>query len=195
MTQQLDYALPGQNASSKSPWWSWLFLLLAFGLLLVLVLPFGNRGRASEGSNRLKCASNLRQIGIACLSYANGNAYKLPDSFAALYVAGQIDPESCLCPSSNDLRAAGGDNTQIHTKLATSPPPGSTSGGYLSYHYAGKGLTPSSPATAVIAYEPLVNHTGEGGHVLYLDGQVRWKDAKSLSKIIAALNAGQNPPP
>jgi prepilin-type processing-associated H-X9-DG protein len=54
-------------------------------------------------------------------------------------------------------------------------------------------MTYRAPPEAVLAYEPLANH-GNGGNVLYADGRVAWEDAARLTKLIAELNAGHNPP-
>jgi prepilin-type N-terminal cleavage/methylation domain-containing protein len=54
-------------------------LLVVIGIIAVviaIVLPTLSRVR--EGANRVKCASNLRQIGVQLLLYANDNRNNLP---------------------------------------------------------------------------------------------------------------------
>src|SRR5579862_1027607 len=54
-------------------------LLVVIGIIALLIsilLPSLNRAR--ETANRVKCASNLRQIGQAMLMYANENKFFFP---------------------------------------------------------------------------------------------------------------------
>jgi prepilin-type processing-associated H-X9-DG protein len=70
----------------------------------------------------------------------------------------------------------------------------SLQGGHCSYVYLGKGLSPATvPATRVIAYEPLGHH-GDATNFLYGDGHVEFVRGPKARKIIAELEAGQNPP-
>lgn len=135
----------------------------------------------------------MRQVGIACLMYAAANQGRFPDSLASLYTNSDLTAEVFICPSTTHRKATGTTAQAIGQRLATSPPPNSP-GCCCSFIYVGAGLTDKSPTTAVALYEPISNH-GDGGNVVYADGHTEWLDAKSLAKIIAALNAGQNPPP
>ncbi|MDB5326333.1 MAG: hypothetical protein JWM57_1902 [Phycisphaerales bacterium] len=60
-------------AESNSHKFTMVQLFVVLGMIVFAVLwlvPAG--GRSIEGSNRIKCASNLRQIGLAMKMYANG---------------------------------------------------------------------------------------------------------------------------
>src|SRR5207249_4631705 len=52
-------------------------------------------------ANRIKCAANLRQIGLAISRYANSHRGRLPDSLAELPAAEDLALEVFTCPSSN----------------------------------------------------------------------------------------------
>ncbi|HWE96218.1 MAG TPA: DUF1559 domain-containing protein [Tepidisphaeraceae bacterium] len=144
-----------------------------------VLLPALNRAR--EQANRVKCASNLRQIGLACIMYANTQRDgAFPDSFQTLIKSGQpLDPNAFVCPSSKD------------------DPPTSSAGinvpGHLSYVYAGTGLTNQAGGTEVLAYEPLSNHRNDGMNVLYADGHVEFQGRANAQRLIQQLKSGRQP--
>src|SRR6478672_4519350 len=64
-------------------------LLVVIGIIALLIsilLPSLNRAR--ETANRVKCASNLRQIGQAILLYANENKGSYPRTYYLATAAG-----------------------------------------------------------------------------------------------------------
>jgi predicted Zn finger-like uncharacterized protein/prepilin-type processing-associated H-X9-DG protein len=154
------------------------------GLIFAVMAP--SLGGARQAANQVKCASNLRQIGIAILLYANDNQGHYPDSLDQLLLTQDITAPVFVCPSSKDSTATGATTQAIATNLNT--------GGHLSYVYVGKGLTNSAGPTTIVAYEPLSNHANTGSNVLYGDGSVRFVSQPQAGQIIQQLQAGQNPP-
>jgi prepilin-type processing-associated H-X9-DG protein len=182
----LDYESPGgESRRGVSQPLLWLFGILAVLFLIdVLFLPSISRPRPM--SNRIKCQSNLRQIGQAIVMYANENHGAYPDSFATLLANEDITASVFVCPESNDTDATGPTTQAFVTNL--------TAGGHLSYIYVGAGwTTATTPANAVVAYEPLTNHGGTGMNVLFGDGHVDWLTPAQAKAILA--KAGQGKPP
>ena len=147
--------------------------LIAFALSAVVgagavLLPSLNQPRVN--TNRLKCASHLRQIGQGVQMFANENRGLFPDDLTTLFVTQDLTSEVFVCPHAN-------------------VPPS----GQVSYTYTGKGMSIWTPPNAVLAYEPLANH-GDGMHVLFADFHVEWLGAPQARKLLAELAAGHNPP-
>jgi prepilin-type processing-associated H-X9-DG protein len=183
---QIDYAGPDIRHSGER-WKVWvvpaILVLLVLLLGAILVPSLNSR---SEHSPRVTCANHLRQIGLACLMYANGHSDQYPDSLATVLRDEDITADVFVCPSSNDAPANGPTTQAIVANL--------TAGRHLSYIYVGRGLTSAASADTVLAYEPLTNHAGQGMEVLYADGHVEFQDAVTARKIMAQLQAGDNPP-
>ena len=152
-------------------------------LLISILLPSLNRAR--EAGNRVKCASNLRQLGLAAMMYANENKGAYPPDLPTLYKAdGQLDPHVLICPATTHTAATGTPSFQL--------------GKDLSYVYVGNGLTITAPMNAVVAYEQPADHTPgqkgprSAGNVLFADGHVEF--VTNLDSLITELNTGHNPP-
>lgn len=65
--------------------------------------------------------------------------------------------------------------------------------GASDYIYVGDGLTTSSPSDAVVLYEPLHDHGGDGMNVLFADGHVEWVNASDCQPILTQSVAGVRP--
>jgi prepilin-type processing-associated H-X9-DG protein len=181
--QPLEYA----SGTGRSPRRRAVLVAVVCALLAIvataIVLPSFNR--SPHHDLRLRCRSNLRTIGQGVQMYANENRGRFPDDFAALVLTQDLTSEGFVCLATNDTRAEGPTTQAVATNL--------TAGGHLSYVYTGKGMSLSSPATAVVAYEPPSNH-GDGMNVLYADGMVRWLSSKEALELLDELAAGHNPP-
>lgn len=177
------------NVLRLSPLW-WRVLRTTSITLLVIAavgfVLFGYLRIAADSRDGSRCANNLRQIGIACLLYAKDNGGQFPDSLVELFKTGELKADSFVCPLTTDTPASGPTTQAAAANLAKL--------GHLSYDYAGKGLTDSAPRTAVVAYEPLTNHGGQGTNVVFADAHVEFVKAAEAAKMVAELEAGHNPP-
>jgi len=152
--------------------------LLGAGWLLTPSLS-----RARESDNRVKCASNLREIGQAIRMYAQDHGGRFPAGFEHLITEEDLSSEVFLCPSSAGERAAGATTQEVVQSFLADPI-------HCSYVYAGANLTRATTTPAhVLAYEPLGNHVGnpQGIHVLHGDGTVRWYAAPQAKRLIDEL--------
>ena len=122
--------------------------------------------RSRETANRVKCASNLKQIGFALQLYAQKSAGRLPDSMIDLLLHEDISPETFCCPSSNDERAPGATPAEQVQQIRR--------GRHCSYVYHGRGKSWPCGETVPIACEPLANHVGDGMNILFGDGHVEF---------------------
>ena len=182
----LDYAGPSSNPRRRTHPLTWVIASLVIPLLAYSILTTPSLHFSPSVANRVKCGSNLRQIGQAIMLYANENQGRYPDKLGDLIVE-DMTTAAFICPASNDTPAVPGPTTQASSANIHA-------GGHLSYIYLGKGLTGTPPATMVIAYESLTNHANTGMNVLFGDGHVEFIFLPAATTLLAELNAGQNPP-
>jgi prepilin-type processing-associated H-X9-DG protein len=149
--------------------------------------------RGLEMRNRVACAANLRQIGVAMKLYANDNRGVYPPSPAEILATQDITSECFVCPSTNHKPAPLPPTSKANPNQVA--PFNLVAGKDLSYVYLGKGMDSAAGANVVLAYEPLANHNEAGMNVLFGDGRVEFIIAPVAKQAIAELNAGQNPPP
>jgi len=179
---------PGPSAtrgrSTAALWLGGVQCCLAAAVMLILP----QMGRAREPAHRVKCASNLRQIGQGIQMYANAHGGVYPPTFDLLITKVDLTSEVFVCPSSDHERATGPTAQAVAANFRANPL-------HCSYVYVGGGLTsPTVTPAHVVAYEDSTNHRGKGMNVLYSDGTVAWLEAKQAEHLLSELKAGRNPP-
>jgi prepilin-type processing-associated H-X9-DG protein len=164
----------------------WLAIgLFGVAVTFLIFMPSVEFNSTGAGASFVKCASNLQQIGLAIRLYANDNKGQYPDTFTTLLANEDITPAVFVCPSSNDS-PAGGPTTQATLDDLTS-------GGHLSYIYAGRGLTTSTATSnTVVAYEPLSNHHDKI-NVLFGDGHVEFFYQPEAGQLLSKAASGERP--
>jgi len=142
-----------------------------------------------ESRNRIKCGSNLRQLGIAIKQYARDHAGQYPDNFQTLHVStdGFAPAEVFTCPSSNAERAPGTTPAEQSSHLSDPT--------YCSYVYHGAGLKTPVDGTQIIIVEFLTNHDYEGINVLFGDGHVEWTNSTEARALLSKLRVETRQPP
>jgi prepilin-type processing-associated H-X9-DG protein len=143
-----------------------------------VLLPALNRAR--EQGNRVKSASNLRQIGLAAQMHANENKGKLPNDIADL-LKQDLSPEVFVNPRTNN----------------SGPPPGLEGAAAAKwvqensdYVYTGAGLDFRAPDDTILGYEK-PDALRDGLNILFVDGHVEFFPmAQAMQKIKAAGGAG-----
>jgi prepilin-type processing-associated H-X9-DG protein len=147
--------------------------------MISILLPSLNRAR--ETANRVKCASNERQIGQAILLYANENKGNYPPDLGTLVKTEDIGPEVFICPSAN---------TSLPPNIHAMTPDQQAAwvNEHSDYVYVGKGLKSDAPADRVTVYEKETDHGGDGMNMLYGDGHVEFQNAQAARREIEQLN-------
>jgi prepilin-type processing-associated H-X9-DG protein len=141
-------------------------------LMASIMLPSLNRAR--ETANRVKCASNLRQIGQAILLYSNDTKGSYPPDLGTLIKTEDVTAEVFVCPDTN-----------------THPPPNMSPDDAADwvnknsdYIYIGAGLRQGAGRDVVVCYEKDDNHGGDGINVLFGDGHVEFLKLDQAHKFI-----------
>ena len=184
--KSLTYAGPLPRRRSRRRLLVWAVGVVVIGGMLISVL-LPSLCRAREPANRIKCASNLRQIGQAITAYAQDNGGHYPPSLAVLLAHEDISAGVMVCPSSNDESSAAADTAGAVADLTAAETNAPAHKHCLSYIYTGRGLTIATASeTSVVMYEPLENHEGEGASVLFGDGHVDWLNKREWPKVAAA---------
>ena len=177
----VDNVPPARKSRVRYLVWA-VGILVVGGMLISVMLP--SLCRASETANRVKCGSNLRQIGQAIALYAQSNGGQYPPSLAVLLSSEDITAEVMICASSNDEKSAAADMPGVVAELAAAERNVPGHKHCLSYVYAGKGLTEKTATEkTIVAYEPLENHGGQGVNVLFGDGHVEFFSKEQWAKM------------
>jgi len=142
-------------------------------MLISILLPSLNRSR--EMANRVKCASNERQIGQGILLYSNDHKGPYPPDLGTLIKEEDMTAAVFICPDSN---------VTVPANLTQPDDIAAWVNKNSSYVYLGAGMKQGEDPTTIVLYEKPENHH-DGSNVLYGDGHVEFVQARELQRQLA----------
>jgi hypothetical protein len=189
----LDYRNPTHIPARPPKGWRTILGWSAAGLgalLLLGLILMPSLGRARESANRIKCQSNLRQIGQAAVLYANDHGGQLPPDLPTIMQTQDITAEVFTCASSDVYKATGTTSREVVASMLA--------GDHLSYAWTGASLTTTAPADVIIAFDlelhvPKDGVTTTGRNVLLNDGSVTFVNEATAKAIWAQFVSGVRP--
>jgi prepilin-type processing-associated H-X9-DG protein len=150
-----------------------------------ILLPSLNRAR--ETANRVKCASNERQIAMAILVHSNDKRGEYPPDLGTLVLTQEITPETFICPN---------DTTQLPDFAAMQPQQlADWVNTHSSYVFVGKGFNNNTTRPdQVILHEKPGLHAQDGLNFCFGDGHVEFVLMPQARKLIAETARGEQQP-
>lgn len=162
-----------------------VFIVALLGLISAFLFwPTRPRG---EDASRVKCASNLKQIGQALLIYANESHGAFAPDFATLLVTTDLVGEVFVCSHSGDKPTHDRDLKRVRVQFA--------SRGHNSYAYAPPPIKWSElDPNDVIAFERNSHYDNDAGmNVLFGDGHVDYLAGEPVFSILDQYAKGTRP--
>jgi len=165
------------------------FISLLLNVLMIIGMFLPAIGQARGAANQVKCANNMRQLGLALIMHANAHQDSFPNQLADLANdPSPPDAQTFVCPDDTRTPPSSASTQQMITDL--------NSGNHCSYIYAGHGLNIKSGANTVLMYEAFELQRRGDVNVLFVDGSVEKipadyvqgavKDAKGNGPILLA---------
>jgi prepilin-type processing-associated H-X9-DG protein len=158
---------------------------LVLSAIFFASIPVAARN-ARRAAQTVACLSNLRQLGLATVIYANGSKGFLPPTIdhVAGVMPGAVGGRVFACP------ACAGNAAKPPVTIGTT-----VSSNYYFVMPATRISGIRQANRTVIAYEPPSNHDNHLINLLFADGHAASVSGPLMTKVAAELAAGQNPPP
>jgi len=164
-----------------------LVVIAIIGILAGILLPVLSRAR--ESARKTQCMSNVKQIGMGLIMYANENSETFPSSTASnpsmaslnmLYDTYISDNKVFNCPSDTSVTAATNAGMSVYTSGGSQAFTQTQS----SYGYDRSHTQADDADVALLADRPpagtpdsttsSANHNGRGQNIVYVDGHVEF---------------------
>ena len=163
-----------------------LVVIAIIGILAGILLPVLSRAR--ESARKTQCMSNVKQIGMGLIMYANENSETFPSSTASnpamaslnmLYDTYISDNKVFNCPSDTTVTATTNAGMSVYTSGGSQAFTSTQSSyGYDRSHSqaddADVALLADRPPATPSATASTANHNGRGQNVVYVDGHVEF---------------------
>lgn len=181
---------PETDAGKSDPgrrrrrWWLTL-IVLALAIVSAWLLAGGVRRSITNGA-AVKCASHLRNIGIAIGKYAAVHNGDYPADLSTLYLHSTTEarrPEIYVCPGTDERAATGAAPHVVARNIVH---------GHVSYLYVGGGLRSDAGDDVVLALDLPSNHD-HFVQVLFADGTAHHLSHEQAKPLVAQAMAGIRP--
>jgi len=163
-----------------------LVVIAIIGILAGILLPVLSRAR--ESARKTQCMSNVKQIGMGLIMYANENSETFPSSTATnpamaslnlLYDTYISDNKVFNCPSDTSVTAATNAGMSVYTSGGSQAfTQTQSSYGYDRSHTqaddADVALAADRPPATPSATASTANHNSRGQNIVYVDGHVEF---------------------
>jgi prepilin-type processing-associated H-X9-DG protein len=147
-------------------------------VMLGTIMP--SLARSRMVANRVKSASNLRQIGQAMLLYANENKGKYPADFGELLLTQDITAEVFTNPQTKTRVPRGKELKALSEWVKVNS----------DYEYLGAGKNNQAGPEVILAHEKM-RPGDQGINMLYGDGHVEWNVLSVAQEQIAKQRAAE----
>ncbi len=126
-------------------------VLGSIGMLTAQRLYYDFWWNMSQTADRVKCASNVRQIGQAILDYSNNNMSRYPPDLGTLIKTQNIAVGDFLCPS-----MPGGSSAPSNFAQMTRDQQAQWVNEHTDFIYLGAGMRQGEPPDTIVLYEKQV---------------------------------------
>lgn len=152
-----------QKSRFRFPRWAKFITIIGVVVFLFGSIMLPSLCKAREPANRVKCASNLRQISNALILFANDHQGKFPDQLSELITTEDLTAAVFVCPSSSTQVAPGNTPEETLANLASPK--------YCSYVYLKENRDKADKA---LVYERFGDHNEDGMNIVFGDMRVEF---------------------
>jgi hypothetical protein len=159
---------PGSTALASDPMTAYMSGAGPTALMVSIMLPALSRAR--ETANRVKSASQLRQIAVGCMLYANEHNGAFPPDLGTVLQTQEVGIDMFVSPLS-------GQEIPPEVRAMTRDQQAQWVNAHSDYVYLGKGKKNTMRADEPFAYEKLEigqQRSRSGTNMLYGDGHIEW---------------------